>query len=167
MDAAFAGEVAKCVFAVDFQRGALDACTFAELDVHGGDFVFVALGPAHIHAHEHVGPILRFGAACAAVDGEEAVAVVAGAVEELLDFKGIHRFQKAVVFMLEVGHGAGVFFCEIDQDGDVVGALFEGEERMHFLAEHGDFLHLGLGAFLVVPEVLLAHEAFELIEAFL
>src|ERR1700730_14799931 len=41
----------------------------------------VAFGPAHVHAEEHLGPVLRIDAAAARVNAQDGVALVMFAVE--------------------------------------------------------------------------------------
>src|SRR6185369_11959446 len=45
------------------EGGALDARFLAVLPLHQLDLVAVLLGPAQVHAEEHLGPVLRLGAA--------------------------------------------------------------------------------------------------------
>ena len=46
-----------------------------------------ALGPAQVHAQQHLRPVLRLGAAGARVDGEDGVAVVVLAAEHQLELE--------------------------------------------------------------------------------
>ena len=48
-----------------------------------------ALGPAEIHAQEHLGPVLRLGAAGAGMDGDDGVLAVVLAAEHLLGLAGL------------------------------------------------------------------------------
>ena len=66
VDAVFALEEAVGkLAALDFHRDALDACLVAFLKVGNGDFVVVGFGPAHIHSHQHLRPVLTLGSSCA------------------------------------------------------------------------------------------------------
>ena len=47
----------------------------------------VPLGPAHVHAHQHLGPVLRLGAAGAGMDREERVAPVVGTLQHRLELE--------------------------------------------------------------------------------
>ena len=49
------------------------------------DLVAVLLGPAHVHAHQHLGPVLRLGAAGAGVDFDVAVVGVGLAGQQAFD----------------------------------------------------------------------------------
>ena len=48
------------------------------------DLVAVLLGPARVHARQHLGPVLRFGAAGAGVDFEVGVVAVGLARQQAL-----------------------------------------------------------------------------------
>ena len=51
----------------------------------------VPLGPADVHAHEHLGPVLRLGAAGARMDGQEGIAAVVGAPQHGLELEAGQR----------------------------------------------------------------------------
>ena len=50
----------------------------------------VPLRPAHVHPHEHLGPVLRFGAAGSGMDREHGVAAVLGALQHRLELECLH-----------------------------------------------------------------------------
>ena len=58
------------------KRGRLDAGLFALALFHQLHFVAVLFGPAHVHAHQHLGPVLRLGAAGAGVQFDVAVVAI-------------------------------------------------------------------------------------------
>ena len=76
----FALQIAVGVFAFDEHGHALDAGFVAVEIVEHLDLVAVALCPAHIHAIEHLCPVLAFGAASAWMDRKDGVVVVVVAV---------------------------------------------------------------------------------------
>ena len=63
----------------DLMPGLLPRARLQELDVEPA-----LLGPAHLHAQHHLGPVLGVGAAGAGVDGDERVAGVVGPGEQPL-----------------------------------------------------------------------------------
>ena len=69
-------EVAVRVHALDLEHRALDPRFFALAQVEDLDGVALSLGPARVHAHEHLRPVLRFGAAGAGADLELRVAEI-------------------------------------------------------------------------------------------
>ena len=86
MDTSLALEVAEGVVAFNLERDALDAGTFAVEDIGDGHLVAVGFGIAHVHAHEHLGPVLRLDATGSGIDGEDGIEVVALALEHVLEF---------------------------------------------------------------------------------
>ena len=89
MNADFAGQQTVGVFAGDPEGSRLDAGFLAGLVVVQGRLEAPALSPAHIHAHEHLGPVLRFGAAGAGMDGDDGVAGVVVARQQGLGFEAL------------------------------------------------------------------------------
>ena len=75
-------EVAVGIVTLDEDGGGLDARLVAGLIVHELIGVAVALGPAGIHAVEHLRPVLRLGAAGAGVEGQNRVVRVVLAGEK-------------------------------------------------------------------------------------
>ena len=75
-----AGQKTVRIFAVHAKCGGLDPRLFARLIVIEHSLKSLALGPAQIHAHEHLGPILRLSAASARMNGHDGITriVIAG-----------------------------------------------------------------------------------------
>jgi hypothetical protein len=71
--AAFGLQPAIGVAAGDFQRHRLDAGFLARRFFQPFHFIAVLLGPAHVHACQHLRPVLRFGAAGAGMDFDIAI----------------------------------------------------------------------------------------------
>ena len=67
-------EQAVGVLAAGPERGRLDARLLPRAGLEQLDLEAAALGPAHEHAQDHLGPVLGVGAAGAGVDGHEGVA---------------------------------------------------------------------------------------------
>ena len=83
--AAFGLQPAIGVGAGDAHRRRFDAGALARALLEPFDLVAALLGPAHIHAQQHLGPVLRLGAAGAGMDFEIAVVGVGLARQEALD----------------------------------------------------------------------------------
>ena len=60
---------------------------FAGQQVEDADLETVPLRPADVHPHQHLGPVLRLGAAGAGMDGEQGVARVVGALQHRLELE--------------------------------------------------------------------------------
>ena len=82
VDAVLALEIAVGVLALDHDRRALDAGLVAVEIVQHLELEAVLVRPLHIHAVEHLRPVLRLGAARAGVEGQNGVAVIVLAGEQ-------------------------------------------------------------------------------------
>src|SRR5438477_12192121 len=71
---------------------------FALLNVHGLRFETAALDPALVHPQQHVGPIARFGAARAGVNGEKGVGSIVLTRKELAQLEFLQLMNQAVMF---------------------------------------------------------------------
>src|ERR1700722_16660264 len=67
MYASFAAKETKGKVAGDGEGGGFDAGLVAVLDFVDLDLEVLSLAPANVHAHEHLGPVLRLSAPCARV----------------------------------------------------------------------------------------------------
>ena len=85
---------------LDFRR--LDPRLFALQQVEHVHLEPVALGPAHVHAHQHLGPVLGFGAAGAGMDGEQRVARVVGTLQHVLQLEGLELRADRVGLLLQL-----------------------------------------------------------------
>ncbi len=84
MHACFGGKQTARVFAFEADGGGLDAGFLAGSFIENGRAIALSFGPPEIHAQEHGGPVLRFGAARAGLDGHDSVQVIGFAGEQRL-----------------------------------------------------------------------------------
>ena len=84
MHTLFGGEQAVDVLAFYGESDALESRFAAFLSLVDLHFEAAALEPAQVHAQQHLGPVLRLGAASPGVDGENGAALVVLAAEEAL-----------------------------------------------------------------------------------
>ncbi len=133
------GEVAS-----DGEGGGFNACLVAILDFVDLYFEVLTLAPADVHAHEHLGPILRFSAASSRVHGDDGVERVGFAREHRLRFEFFREVDQSGDLANEVGLSVLAFAGEFEVGFDVVGAAGEfcvvGKEGFEALA----FAHEGL-----------------------
>jgi hypothetical protein len=106
--AGFSTEIAVGVRSLHRDGGALDAGALTGLDIDQRGFEAVALGPAQVHAQQHLGPILRFGAASARVQGHDRVAGVVLAAELALQLEPVERFRHLAELRPGLRFGVGV-----------------------------------------------------------
>ena len=89
--AALGGEKSEGVLAFDAHRRGFESRAFARRQIHDRRAKSFAFRPAEIHAQQHFGPILRFHAARAGLDGHDGVqaVVLTGEQRERLQFGDI------------------------------------------------------------------------------
>ncbi len=153
MDAGLGREQAVGVLARDRQRRALDAGLVAGLRLEQFALEAAALGPAQVHAQDHLGPVLRLGAAGARMHGDDRVLGVVLAAEHLLDLAGLDFGLQLVETAHEIAADVLAGVEPLAQDDEVVGALAQRlQQRDVFVEAPAPLQHL-LRRGLVVPEV--------------
>jgi hypothetical protein len=165
--ARFAGEQAVSIFAAELNRGVFDTGLLAGCFVEqvGGDAV--ALGPAEIHSQEDRGPVLRFGAAGAGLDGHDGVEVVVLAGEQGLGFEFTDVGIRASEFLAEILQqflflfGVGFAFGEFDVCLDVARERFQFLVRGKLIFDLFAVAEDALRFFLIAPEIGVGGAGFE------
>ena len=122
---ASADEQAVGVLAGDGQRRALEPGFFARLVVDHLALEAAALGPAQVHPQQHLGPVLRLGAAGAGMDGDDRVLAIVLAAEHLLDLAGLHFLVERLERLRELGVHRLAGLGPFDQHGEIVALLLE------------------------------------------
>src|SRR6185295_16873769 len=84
------------VLAADAEGRRLDAGLLPRAGLEQLDLEAALLGPAHLHAQDHLRPVLGVGAARARVDGDERVALGVLAAEEALLLEVLEALLDAV-----------------------------------------------------------------------
>ena len=110
MDAPLGREIAIGVGARDGQRRALDARLFARREVQQLRAVALALGPARVHAQQHLRPVLRLRAAGAGVYGEDGVVAVVRAAEHQPKLQAVELLGQLGGLARQVRQGLHSFF---------------------------------------------------------
>jgi hypothetical protein len=167
VDAGFAGEQAVGIFAGELNGRGLDAGLFAGSLVKDLRAHVFALCPTEIHAKEDGSPVLRFGAACAGLNGHDGVEVVVFAGEERLGFEfgdvsvGSGKFavelSQQVIFLLCVSF----FQREIDVRLDIAGGGSELSVGGNLLFGTFALAENALRGFLIAPEIGFGDASFE------
>ena len=119
MHAAFPGQHAVGVFAFDLHGGGFDARFFAGRGIENGRAKAFFLRPAQIHAQKHFGPVLRFGAAGAGLDGDDGVQAVAFAGEKSFGFE-----------LGEICVGGGKFLGEVVEERSALRVVVSSWARL-------------------------------------
>jgi hypothetical protein len=167
--AALGAQVAVRVLAAHLERGGLDPRLLALLLVEELHVEAVALAPAVVHAEEHLGPVLAFGAAGAGVHGHQGVAEVVGALEHVLELQRLQLAPDPLDLRGDLLQHPFILL-HLEEVEHLVGVGAAGGE-----GEPGRGPHLDLVRFVdqlarggpVVPEGGVAHPRLELIQLFL
>ena len=118
------------------------------------DLVAVLLGPARIHAQQHVGPVLAFGAAGAGMDLEVGIVGIGLAREQRLELAPRHLGLELPERVFGVADRLAVLlgFAQLDHGELVVELLLDAADGGELILERGALLHQLLRALLIVPE---------------
>ena len=153
VDAALGPQPAVGAATVDGDGRALDARLLAlELveDLGPGS---VPLGPAQVHAQQHLGPVGRLGAAGAGADGQQRVALVVRPGEQerrpltlVVDAQGIR-------LGVDLRRQGGVGLGQLGDLVEVVGALQQGTPEGQLVAQAVGLTEHALRVLGVVPQV--------------
>src|SRR5262245_1506842 len=155
MHAAFALEPAVGVAALDAHGRGLEPRLLARRLLDVLDLVAMLLGPARVHAQQHLRPVLALGTAGAGMHLEEAVVRVRLAGQQRLGLAALGflppRFERVPVFLCPLGvllRRAALVPVEL-----VLELLLDARDLAQVSLERGALLHHLLSALLVLPEI--------------
>lgn len=165
--AAFGLGPAIGILALDEQRRGLDARLFARVIIDQLDLVAAPLGPARIHALQHLGPVLALGAAGAGVNFEIGVVAVRLAREQRLNLVALGALGKRLQRRQPLGHGLVIAlglaqFDEFDRIGHFLADLVDRADR---LFQPPPLAHHLFCRFGIVPQRRVLDARVELVEA--
>src|ERR1700734_2001805 len=109
MYASFAAEQTEGEVSGDGEGCGLDARLVAILDFVDLYFEVLTLTPSDVHAHEHLGPILRLGSTRARMDGDDRVERGGFAGEHGFGFELLREFDEGGDLSDEIRFGAFAF----------------------------------------------------------
>ncbi|MNO87252.1 hypothetical protein D3C76_786710 [compost metagenome] len=134
--------------------GALDAGDFAFGQFDDGGVEAALVGPAQVHAQQHVGPVLGLGAAGAGLDVQVGVVHVHLAAEHAAEFQLLEDLAQAFDFAGDVVDGALVVFLDghVQQVAGIGQAAGEFVEGLDDLRQGGALAAQVLCVFGVVPD---------------
>jgi hypothetical protein len=166
--ARFRLEPAIGVVALDHERGALDPSLLAVGPLDDVDLELPALGPAGIHALEHVGPVLALGAAGPGMDLDEGVEAVRLAGEQGLHLTAGGLLLDGEDLLLALGDGGGIalHLAEFDQRRRVLEVALQLADGLDGFIELLALAHDRLRGLGIVPEVGVLGAGVQLREAF-
>jgi hypothetical protein len=165
--AVLALEPAIGVVALHLDGGRLDASFFAACFLQVFDLVAVLLGPARVHAQQHVGPVLALGAAGAGMDFQEAIEAVGLAGQQRLQLAPRHLGLEPLERRFSIGHDVGVVLnlAELDHADVILDLALDAAKRRQLLLQRRALLHQPAGALGIVPQIGIFGEVIQLGEA--
>ncbi len=126
MHAGFTLDKAESEIAADGEGCRFDAGFIAVLKLVDFRFEALPLGPAQIHAHEHLGPVLAFGAPGAGVYGDDRIQRVVFFRQHGAGFQRLGECYERIDLALEVGLDRGFAFThQVEVSFDIVTATRE------------------------------------------
>ena len=154
MHAIFAFEIAVGIFATLNLHGyALDTSLIALLQVTYRNPMTMCLGPAHVHTHQHLRPILTLRTACARVNFKYTVHGIFLLAEHIHQFEVLDGSYRLAIVLVNLFFRYHIVVVEVKSQLQFVCSL------AHFLISHNPFfnalylLHLLLSTCGIVPEV--------------
>ncbi len=153
MHACLGGEQAIGVIAGDDHRHALDPGLVARLQIHDLTAETPPLRPAHVHAHQHLGPILRLGAASAGMDGDDRVLLVELAGQHGPDLRGLNVARVSLQGGAEIGRNVLALLRPVEEHGQIVGLFAQGFGEQPLVVQPPPALQRLLRCRLVLPEI--------------
>ena len=167
MHAGFGLQPAIGVVAGDLDGGGLDAGFFALRLLEILDLEAVLLGPARVHAQQHLRPVLALGAAGAGMHFEIGIELVGLAREQRLEFAAGDFLLQFLQRVLGLGDDAGVvlLLAERDHVDVVLQVALDLADAGQRILQRGALLHQLLGLLGIVPEIGVFGELVQLGEA--
>ena len=113
---------AESIAALDLDGGGFDASLFAIRHIHQLDLETAPLTPAAIHAKQHVGPILAFGAARPRMHLQERIHAIGFARQHRFDLLALRFLLQATQqpFTFQDGGFVALDFAQFDQHRGIV-----------------------------------------------
>ena len=164
VDPAFRFQIAVGKFAGDFEDGALDARFITRLHVDDLILPAATLEPAAVHTQQNARPVAGFRAARAGVDVEITVVPVELAGEETHQFDFIQIFFQSRPGAVRFFQKHFIFGGEFRNGKKVIGFPLDRSKGFDHVLAGGKVLHGCLCRFLVIPEIRLCHNAFDLFD---
>ena len=154
MDPAFGLEPAVCVRAGNLQGDGFDARLLARHVLLGGNLVAPFFGPAYVHAHQHHGPVLAFGAARPGVNFDIGVVAIGLARKQAFHFHPLGLFIQFSEYRFGLDDHALVALClgHFQQLKGIGQLACQAAADRENIIKPGSFFQELLGARRVVPE---------------
>jgi hypothetical protein len=151
----FGTQPAEGVLALDMQGCTFDAGDFASGQLHDGGVEAALVGPAQVHAQQHVGPILGLGTARAGLDIQVGIVRVHFTAEHAAKFHFLEDIAQALDFGGNVIDRCLIFFFggHLQQIAGIDQTAVEVVERVDDQRQGGAFAAQILRVLGVIPDV--------------
>ena len=153
MDTGLGREISIGVLANDIKSDRLDSGFFTLLVVERLRLETVLLGPSQIHAHEHLGPVLRLSAAGSGMDVHDRVQLIVLAGQQDLGLDTVDELLGFFLMRSKIIDHRLAFPSKLDEGLYVIQASGYIVIEFEALFEAGALLIDFAGAFLVGPEI--------------
>ena len=160
--AALAFEHAVRVLAADDERDRTQPGFIARRFFHDVRLVAVVLGPAQVHAAEHLRPVGRVGAARARADRHDRAVRIVRPVEVRRHLQLVERLDGARERRFGLGLGARLVAEHVEDLRRVGQRRVDGVDRIEIGAQVGDPLHDAARPLGIAPEIVRARARLEL-----
>ncbi len=141
------------ILAVDLEGGGFDAGAFTLQPVGDDGLEAVALGPPQVHAEQHFGPVLAFGAARTGVNGDDGAAHVVFAGEQHGGLEALEELAIGFQIAGDVGSDILALAGELEKGIQIVGHGADALVARNRLFQALAFLHDLLALFGLIPEI--------------
>ena len=134
----------------DLMPASSPCCLFEIFDLEA-----VLLGPARVHAQQHLGPVLAFGAAGAGMNLEIGIEAVGFAGQQRFEFAARDFLLQALQRGLGFANHAGIVlgFAEFDHADIVLELALDLADAAERILQRGPLLHQLLRLLGIVPEI--------------
>jgi len=155
MDSRLSLKVAVRIIPVDRKGYTLDPSLLTGQVVDDLGLKFLPLGPAEVHAQEHIGPILGLGTAGAGMDGYNGIAGVILPPEHALEFCGLNLLLDPRHFGRNFAQGLFIIFLPGQLEVSFGVFYFRPQvfPKAQIRLKGSPFLEQSLGTFVIVPEI--------------
>ena len=152
MHAILALEKAIGIFALYLQSTGLDAGIISIQEVAYHTFISIVLCPTHIHAHEHLRPVLGLCTASSGINLQYCIHGIFLLAQHVLQFERFYCLHSLGIHAVHLGLGNQFLLIEIEGCLQLVGHGAYLFIILYPLLQSFDKLHLRFCSLLVIPE---------------
>ena len=149
----FSRQQAVGIFAFHSKCYSFESGFFSRLVIDDFGLEAALFGPLQIHAQQHLGPVLRFSAACAGMNRADRIELIVVAAEQHLGFRNADLMLQTLDQRAKFFQGFFILFGKFKEHAGVGNLRFKLLLPLNLLLQNGSFLQKFLGRFLIVPKI--------------